>query len=324
MKHVTMSTLKRFFRRDSVYVHRDNPDFSWSNSRHKTFLECVRKYYHQYYESHNGWLYEAPEENKAAYRLKNIKNIPILLGDEIHKVIDRQLKNFLNEKRLLTEDEIVSLVTQNLNKAYLDSTKYRQLWFNKPKRYQMLHEIYYGDKLSPEEIAAAKTKLALCVKNFLTSKTYQDILTKMEMHVLHSEDFQTFEVNGVDVYVVLDFVYKDVSQGKWIVVDWKTGKESEDDRKQLAFYALFLSREHNIAVEDIVIRNEYLQTGISKEYKLTQFEIDSAQQLMNESIYHMLNYLDDPAKNKPLDKDYFEMNSSKKCNNCNFKEKCFA
>jgi CRISPR/Cas system-associated exonuclease Cas4 (RecB family) len=305
-----------------MYVHRDFPDFSWSNSRHKTFLECVRKYYHQYYESHNGWLYEAPDESKAAYRLKNIKNIPLLLGDEVHKAIDRQLKNFLNDKGLFTENEMMALVTQNLNKAYLDSTKFRQHWFNKPKRYQMLYEIYYGNGLSSDTIAAAKAKLEICVKNFFTSKTYQDILTKLEMHVLHSEDFQTFEVNGVDVFVVLDFVYKDVSQGKWIVVDWKTGKESEDDRKQLAFYTLFLSREHDIPVEDIILRNEYLQTGKSQEYKLTQFEIDSAQQLMNESIYHMLNYLEDPVKNKPLPIKYFEMNESRRCHSCNFKEKC--
>ncbi|MGG3467433.1 PD-(D/E)XK nuclease family protein [Neobacillus pocheonensis] len=305
-----------------MYVHRDFPDFSWSNSRHKTFLECARKYYHQYYESHNGWLYKSPEENKAAYRLKNIKNIPILLGDEIHKIIDRQLKNFLNGKQLFNENEMISLVTQNLNKAYLDSTKYRQYWFNKPKRYQMLHEIYYGNGLGSEEIAGAKTKLKLCVKNFFTSTTYQDILTKLEMHVLHSEDFQTFEVNGVDVFVVLDFVYKDVSQEKWIVVDWKTGKESEDDRKQLAFYALFLAKEHNIPIKDIVLRNEYLLSGKSLEYKLTEFEISSAQQLMNDSIYHMLQYLDDPAKNKPLGKQHFEMNTSKRCGSCNFKENC--
>jgi CRISPR/Cas system-associated exonuclease Cas4 (RecB family) len=305
-----------------MYVHRDYPDFSWSNSRHKTFLECARKYYHQYYESHNGWLYESPEENKSAYRLKNIKNIPILLGDEIHKVIDRQLKNFLNGKGLLSENELMGMVTQNLNRAYLDSTKFRQHWFQKPKRHQMLHEIYYGDGLSSEEISAAKIKLEMCVKNFFTSKTYQDILTKVEMHVLHSEDFQTFEVNGVDVFVVLDFVYKDVSQEKWIVVDWKTGKESEDDRKQLAFYALFLSREHNIPVEDIVLRNEYLLSGKSQEYHLTPFEIESAQQLMNDSIYHMLNYLEDPVKNKPLDKEQFEMHQTKRCYSCNFREKC--
>jgi len=305
-----------------MYVNRDYPEFSWSNSRHKTFLECTRKYYHQYYESHNGWEYEAPEENKAAYRLKNIKNIPILLGDEIHKVIDRQLKNFLNGKSLFTENDMIALVTKGLNKAYLDSTRFRMHWLQKPKRYQMLHEIYYGNGLSPDEISSAKTKLQLCVNNFFRSKTYQDILNKLEMHVLHSEDFQTFEVNGVDVFVVLDFVYKDVSQGKWIVVDWKTGKESEEDRKQLALYALFLSQKHDIPIEDIVLRNEYLLTGKSQEYQLTQFEINSAQVLMNESIYHMLGYLENPARNKPLSIDQFEKNSSNKCQRCNFKEKC--
>lgn len=305
-----------------MYVHRDFPEFSWSNSRHKTFLECGRKYYHQYYEAHNGWLFESPEEKKCAYRLKSIKNIPILLGDEIHKAIDRQLKNFLNGKMLFTEAEMMAIVTKNLNKAYLDSTKFRQSWFHKPKRYQMLHEIYYGDGLSQEEVAAAKAKLGMCVNNFFTSKTYQDILTKLEMHVLHSEDFQTFEVNGVDVFVVLDFVYKDVRQEKWIVVDWKTGKESEDDRKQLAFYALFLSKEHNIPIEDIILRNEYLLSGKSQEYELTQFEIDSAQALMNESIYHMLKYLDDPVKNKPLAMEHFEKKETKRCQSCNFKEKC--
>jgi CRISPR/Cas system-associated exonuclease Cas4 (RecB family) len=305
-----------------MYVYRDYPEFSWSNSRHKTFLECARKYYHQYYESHNGWEYEAPDENKSAYRLKNIKNIPILLGDEIHKVIDRQLKNFLNGKSLFTESDMIALVTTGLNKAYLDSTKYRAHWFQKPKRYQMLHEIYYGNGLSPDEISSAKTKLQLCIYNFFKSKTYQDILNKLEMHVLHSEDFQTFEVNGVDVFVVLDFVYKDVSQEKWIVVDWKTGKESEEDRKQLALYALFLAQKHDIPIEDIVLRNEYLLTGTSKEYQLTQFEIDSAQVLMHESIYHMLGYLENPARNKPLTIDQFEKNSSNKCQRCNFKEKC--
>lgn len=305
-----------------MYVYRDYPEFSWSNSRHKTFLDCTRKYYYQYYESHNGWEYEAPEENKAAYRLKNLKNIPILFGDVIHKVIDQQLKNFLNGKMLFTEREMVDLVTHHLNKAYLDSTKNRAHWIRKPKQYQMLHEIYYGKGLSPDEISSAKTKLRLCAANFFKSKTYQDILNKLEMQVLHSEDFQTFEVNGVDVFVVLDFVYKDVSQEKWVVVDWKTGKESEEDRKQLALYALFLAQKQGIPIEDIVLRNEYLLTGKNQEYQLTQFEIDSAQVLMNESIYHMLGYLENPAKNKPLPIDQFEKNSSNKCQRCNFKEKC--
>lgn len=307
-----------------MYVHRDYPMFSWSNSRHKTFLDCSRRYYHQYYEYHNGWSFDAPEENKLAYRLKNIKSIPLLLGDEIHKIIDRQLKNFLEGRKLLTEAEMIAIVTKQLNAAYWDSTRQRELWLKWPKKYQMLHEIYYGDGLSPDDIAATKKKLEVCVKNFFASKTYQDILNNLEMQVLQSEDFQSFDVNGVDVFVVLDFVYQDFGQGKWIVVDWKTGKESEDDRKQLAFYALFLSREHSIPVEDLIIRNEYLLSGESREYKLTQFDIDAAQQIMNESIFHMLGKLEDPVLNKPLGKEYFVMNQSRRCHSCNFKEKCLG
>jgi CRISPR/Cas system-associated exonuclease Cas4 (RecB family) len=102
----------------------------------------------------------------------------------------------------------------------------------------------------------------------------------------------------------------------------KTGKESEDDRKQLALYALYLSKEHSIPIDDIVIRNEYLLSGTSREYVLTQFDIEAAKQVMNESIYSMQQFLEDKAYNKPLDIEYFETNTTMKCNSCNYKEKC--
>lgn len=307
----------------NMYVHRKYPDFSWSNSRHKTFLECKRKYYHHYYESHNGWSFDASEEKRTAYRLKNISNLPIVLGEEIHKAIDKQLKNFLNGKKLLTEDEMIQLVSQGLNKAYIDSTKFLPSWLERPKKYKMLHEIYYEQSIRPEDIEATKDKLRKCIHHFFQSQTYQDILTKLEVQVLQSEEFRIFEVNGVDVFVVLDFVYKDVNQEKWVVIDWKSGKESADDRSQLAFYALYLSKEHKIPVEDIVVRNEYLLPGTSREHKLTQFDLDSSQEIMHNSIFLMQNYLEDLVQNRPLGKEQFEMNTSRKCNSCNFKELCF-
>ncbi|WP_096154915.1 MULTISPECIES: PD-(D/E)XK nuclease family protein [Bacillus] len=307
-----------------MYIEREYPSFSWSNSRHKTLLDCKRKYYYHYYESHNGWSYDALEENKSSYRLKNLTNLPIILGEELHNAIDYQIKRFIAGKSLISKEEMIEKVSRGLNKAYIDSTKHKQYWFNRPKRYKMLHEIYYEQGISSEEIAVTKEKLYKCVQHFFESETYQGILNNLELQVLESEEFKIFEVNGVDVYVVLDFVYKDVHQGKWVVIDWKTGKESEEDKKQLAFYALYLSQEHNITIEDIVIRNEYLQTGISREYKLTQQDINHAEQTMNNSIYYMLQLLEDKGTNKPLSMDYFEMNLSRRCEMCNFKEKCHS
>lgn len=307
-----------------MYTYKEYPDFSWSNSRHKTFLDCRRKYYHQYYEAHNGWLIDKCEERRSAYRLKNLKNLPILLGEEIHKIIDRQMKNMLEGKKLLTEDEMIKCVSKGLNEAYIESHQRKDMWMERPKKYKMLHEIYYGQGISEADVEEIKKKLSTCVHHFYQSQTYQDILNKLELKVLNSEEFRKFEVNGVDVFVVLDFVYKDVNEEKWIVIDWKTGKESDDDRKQLALYALYLSKEHSIPIHDILIRNEYLFSGINREYKLTQNDIDAAQQVMDNSIYSMQQFLEDKAYNKPLGIEYFQMNTSGKCNNCNYKEKCVA
>lgn len=305
-----------------MYVQRDFPIFSWSNSRHKTFLECKRKYYHHYYESHNGWSFDASKDAKTAYRLKNISNLPIVLGEEIHKAIDKQLKNFIYGKKLFTEEEMVKMVSNGLNKAYIDSTKLQSAWYERPGKFKMLHEIYYGKNIEAEVINTTKLKLRKCAENFFHSKTYKDVLHKLELQVMQSEDFRTFDVNGVDIFVVLDFVYKDVYEEKWLVIDWKSGKESDDDRAQLALYALYLAMEHNIPIEDIIVRNEYLFSGESREYKLTKFDIDSAQEIMNNSIYFMQQYLQDRVQNIPLPKHQFEMNTSRKCHNCNFKELC--
>ena len=65
---------------------RPHPDFSWSQSRRSTFRECPRKYYWQYYGSHNGWLDEATDEARRAWRLKKITNLYMVLGTIVHEL----------------------------------------------------------------------------------------------------------------------------------------------------------------------------------------------------------------------------------------------
>ena len=42
------------------------------------------------------------------------------------------------------------------------------------------------------------------------------------------------KIEGIQVFVVMDFHYYDEIADKWIIIDWKTGGESDDDRQQLA------------------------------------------------------------------------------------------
>ena len=63
------------------FEERENPPWSWSVSRRGCFRECPRRYYYQYYGYHDGWKPAAPAVARAAYRLKHLKSLPILVGE---------------------------------------------------------------------------------------------------------------------------------------------------------------------------------------------------------------------------------------------------
>lgn len=51
---------------------RPYPEFSWSISRARLLRQCPRAYFYHYYLKHNGWLRDAPEQARLAYRLSLI------------------------------------------------------------------------------------------------------------------------------------------------------------------------------------------------------------------------------------------------------------
>ena len=66
------------------------------------------------------------------------------------------------------------------------------------------------------------------------------------MRFVEAERFRYTHMNDVKVTIVMYFVYRDIQEGKWIIVDWKTGKESYEDRHQLALYALYLQKAFKV------------------------------------------------------------------------------
>ncbi len=298
------------------------PEFSWSNSRHKTFTECKKKYYFHYYLSHNGWLFQSDEVNKQTYRLKNIKNLPIALGEAIHDIIHDQLKAHLAGEPLFSEQHLKQTCKNELNQAFIDSKKHYDDWRMKPKKFNMLHEIYYDNELNPDDIDKIKEKIEVCINNLLNCKSYNEILANENLYVLEAEELKAFYFDDIKIYVVLDFVFRDRLSGKWVIVDWKTGNENRSDRDQLALYALYLMDKFKIKLENIEIRNEYLQSGKTVTYTLNEEDIIEAKNLIVNSSDEMQTYLHDRSLNKPLSEDHFVETFSFRCKSCNFKEKC--
>lgn len=301
------------------------PEFSWSFSRHKTLMDCSRKYGYEYYVSHNGWLsYDVDPQSKQAYRLKKLLNLPILFGQVTHEIANSMVKEYLKSGYIPGENELIEKGRLLLRSAYIHSRDKRDLWYRKPNKYKMLFEMYYDGKLEKEKAENYRERLDIVFPNLLKSKAFQDITTRQDtMRFNQSEEFRFMIIDDVKIFVVMDLLYRDIKEGKWIIVDWKTGRESEDDRNQLALYAYYLVNQFNIGLDEIEIRNEYLLTGTQKSYTLSITDIDNMLYRMKSSIQVMKRYQLDILTNEPVPLEEFEQTEHlKRCLSCNYKEMC--
>lgn len=300
------------------------PEFSWSLSRHKSMMDCRRKYGLMYYTSHNGWFRDASELSREAYRLKKITNLPILFGQEVHDMIESVINHYLKSGTVPTEERLTTHIRNRLNLAFRDSVKGFDDWYHRPNRHNMLHEIYYGGELKKASVDEIEKRLTLCIKNFLNSDSFLDLTArKDEIKFLESEQFRTMDIEGVKVFVVIDVLYKDLKNNKWVIVDWKTGKETMDDRHQLAIYAMYISKKYHVPLDQIEIRNEYLLTGECRTHEMRESDLMDVYNIMKLSLVEMGKYVVDEEENKPVELSFFSKTEHiKKCDHCNFRQIC--
>lgn len=121
----------------------------------------------------------------------------------------------------------------------------------------------------------------------------------------------------------MDFHYYDDMKDKWIIIDWKTGGESEDDRQQLALYAYYIQQKYDVALEQIDVYNEYLLTGQRKNIAIQRLISIIFCTLFNGVYLEMKKYQADIFTNEPVDFEDFEKTSDAwRCKGCNYKELC--
>ncbi|SIS40423.1 PD-(D/E)XK nuclease family protein [Salimicrobium flavidum] len=302
------------------------PELSWSIARHKTLMTCARKYAYHYYTSHNGWLSDIDSLPQQTYRLKKITNLEMHFGSMVHDAIEKAVDHYRKTAELPDEEKMKDFIRHGLNLAYRDSYKREFAWWRRPKDYTMLHEVYYGDTVPEEKIDKIKFRLDTVLKNFFASPTFRDMLNMDKTDFIESEKFRYLRIDGVKVWVVMDLLYYHFDTGKWIIVDWKTGKQADEDRNQLALYALYVKHTFPVeSLDDIVIRNEYLLDGETQEYQLSEQDLSQVQNIFERSLQEMEQYMEDTEENAPKPLASFPMQQNLRiCASCNFQELCFS
>lgn len=189
----------------------------------------------------------------------------------------------------------------------------------------MLSEIYYDNELPKELIEEFQVKIPETAKNLLSSKTFLDLFQRRnQIELIVAEKFRCLEIGKIKIWVVMDLVFRDLENGKYVIVDFKTGKPSSDDAFQLILYSWFLQQVYDIeSLDQIELRNEYLLNGETVTYSPTPFDLEKVKYLIHTSIERMQSYLQDEEQNMPVELEAFEQTTNRKvCALCNFRELC--
>ncbi len=304
-----------------VYQRTEYPVWSWSSSRKSTFDECKRRYFYNYYLSHNGWEEEVNEESKQAYRLKKLTGLHLMLGSAVHEAAEYACKVITSTGKLPEEGELIEIVRNLLNNAWVESRDNMNEWMTNPGKYKMLHEFYYNGKPDKKIIDKIKEKMEIVIPNMINSDSFGEIV-KDSCEVKITENMDTFNFLETPIYAIPDLVFERFD-GKWVVVDWKTGKEHDSHLNQISVYSMYLREKHNISEDDIIGKIEYLLTGKSKEVLISSELLESARENIKESISDMKKALADPDNNIPMQKHEYPLAKHKRlCPWCNFYEMC--
>ena len=302
-----------------AYEIKEFPPLSWSFSRMKMLQECPRRYFFNYYAYHNGWLQDADEESKQIYRLKNLQPIDAYFGQTFHGTIKGVTQN--RKKEYISPDAFRRLINRTIKSAYQESLNSMDEWLIHPKWFVMMSEVYYEGDIPQEKKDTIIDKVNVVSKNVFASQSFKELTENDDVEIIELDELKSFEVKGITAYVKIDAFYR--VGNKFVIADWKTGRESLKDVDQLILYAWYAHRVLGIRLEDIEARLEYIGQEKAEVYNFGEDILELVERRLKNDLKLINKYLINPDTNQPLPKEsFFQAKGSLFCKYCNFREAC--
>jgi hypothetical protein len=296
------------------------PEFAWSISRQRKLDQCPRAYFFTYYAGWNGWLDEAPEEARTAYRLGKLTSLDALLGQQIDERA-RELETAARAGRELPfSDELEVCTREALRRLWTRSKDGRAAFDRRPKSVEMLRSLYLEQDTRPET-DRLNEKAAPCMQGLLATSHWERLRACGDAGRVEVPDFASFAHDGVKVFAAPDLAY--VEGGTLHVIDWKTGREDDTQPTQVLLQ-MWWALETYPELEGHEIRGylEYVAAGSTHPVAAAPHFREQAAETVHAGVAQMRALLADVEKNIPLEISAFERRESGLCPNCNFGPLC--
>lgn len=302
------------------YQYSEFPDFNYSFSRLKTLTECKRKYFLNYYLSHNGWLREVANSKKQAYKLKCLQNIYSITGSAIHSNIK---KIILNDTTLKDSRSLQKAIAQEIKNYYKNSKQNIEQFALYPKKYPTLHEIYYHCDIQDDTKDKINNTVIQCSKNVFENETIMGLHDK-NLEILEVDELKSFDFAGLfNCYLKIDLLCRD-SNGNYYIFDWKTsGHYNSDHAGQLLLYTYYVAKVYGVSADRVESQLIYLHSNNNLSFVYDDGDMNALEYRFFRDFEIMKEFIIDGTVNTPVTDDKFIQTSNKKCcNNYNFREMC--
>ena len=294
--------------------------FSWSQSRDNMFRECLRKYYFQYYGYWEGWNPDAETRCRQIYILKNLQSRHMWAGSHVHKHIEYILQNLKAGLPGPSEETVIEKTLQEMRLDFKASRSgaYRA----SPKKVCGLFEHEYALDVSDQAWKATADHVAQCIHTFYQTPIFKRIKEVDPLNWLEIEKLATFHIDELNVFVQLDFGFKQDDQ--LIICDWKTGRSNQVEQitLQMGCYTLYAMERWNITPENIIPIEVNLAEANETEHLQTEDSVDAIRDYIRESADEMLFPLEDPVHNVAREETFDVAETDAPCKRCNFLKVC--
>ncbi|HET8648319.1 MAG TPA: PD-(D/E)XK nuclease family protein, partial [Vicinamibacteria bacterium] len=187
--------------------------FSWSVSRHDSFMACKRRYFYAYYEA------QADPEVK---RLKKLSALPMWAGNVVHETIEEVLKG---HQAVPSPDQQEAIIRTAVHARMLAQWRESEAGGGPAEDGSLRFRLFEHEYQAPVDADDKKILVGTVMRslrNFFRSDTLREAFAVGRAQWLTVEDLVSFTVEGVEVALRMDLAYRR-PDGSVLIVDWKTG-----------------------------------------------------------------------------------------------------
>lgn len=299
-----------------VFEIKPYPDFAWSMSRQRKLDQCPRAYFYSYYLGWNGWLDDAPEASRTAYRLGKLTSLDALLGQQVDERARELEKAARSGAAFPDSDELEQRTRESLRQAWKESQTRRTAFEDRPNKIVMLHSLYLDQDTQPET-DRLNQKAGPAMAGLLAVSHWERLRECGDDGRINIPAFASLQHDGLRVFAAPDMAY--IHDGVVHVIDWKTGREDDSNPMQVLLQ-IWWTLETYPALGDLEIRGhlEYVAAGRTQAVEAGPEFREQAAATVRDGVARMRALLSDPERNVPLEMAAFEKHESGLCRTCNF------